>query len=84
MYDIVAREDFSESTFLLEVKHPLLAKAARTGQFVIVMSHVDGKRVPLTTADFSREQGTITLISQAGRTDCCNGGEKGRKSRKKG
>ena len=65
MYDIVAREDFSESTFLLEVHHPLLAKAARPGQFVIVMCQADGERIPLTIADFSPERGTVTLVIQA-------------------
>ncbi len=65
MYDVVTREDFSDSTFLLEVKHPLLAKAARAGQFVITMSHADGERIPLTIADFSVERGTITLVIQA-------------------
>lgn len=65
MYDIVSREDFSESTFLLEVKYPLLAKAAKPGQFVIVMSHADGERIPLTIADFSSERGTVTLVIQA-------------------
>ncbi len=65
MYDIVAREDFSGSTFLLEVKHPLLAKAARPGQFVIVMSQADGERIPLTIADFSVDRGTVTLVIQA-------------------
>jgi NAD(P)H-flavin reductase len=65
MYDIVAREDFSESTFLVEVQHPLLAKAARPGQFVIVMCQADGERIPLTIADFSAEQGTVTLVIQA-------------------
>ncbi len=65
MYDIVTREDFSENTFLLEVRHPMLAKAARPGQFVIVMSHADGERIPLTLADFSVERGTVTLVVQA-------------------
>ncbi|MDH3282316.1 MAG: sulfide/dihydroorotate dehydrogenase-like FAD/NAD-binding protein, partial [Gammaproteobacteria bacterium] len=65
MYDIVTREDFSDATFLLEVKHPLLAKVARPGQFVIVMSHADGERIPLTIADFSVERGTVTLVVQA-------------------
>ncbi len=65
MYDIVAREDFSGSTFLLEVKHPLLAKAAKPGQFVIVMSQADGERIPLTIADFSVDRGTVTLVIQA-------------------
>ncbi|MDH3468256.1 MAG: sulfide/dihydroorotate dehydrogenase-like FAD/NAD-binding protein, partial [Gammaproteobacteria bacterium] len=65
MYDIIAREDFSESTFLIEVRHPLLAKAARPGQFVIVMCQADGERIPLTIADFSPARGTITLVIQA-------------------
>ncbi len=65
MYEIVSREDFSPATFLLEVRHPMLAKAARPGQFVIVMSHADGERIPLTIADFSVERGTVTLVIQA-------------------
>ncbi|MBL0140882.1 MAG: sulfide/dihydroorotate dehydrogenase-like FAD/NAD-binding protein [Betaproteobacteria bacterium] len=64
-YEIVAREDFSDVTFLLEVRHPMLAKAARAGQFVIVMEHEHGERIPLTIADFDREAGTITLVIQA-------------------
>jgi len=64
-FEIVAREDFSDVTYLLEIKHPLMAKAARPGQFVIVMSHPEGERIPLTIADFNREKGTITLVIQA-------------------
>jgi len=64
-FEIVAREDLSPATFLLEVRHPLMAKAARPGQFVIVMSHAEGERIPLTIADFDRERGTITLVIQA-------------------
>ncbi len=65
MYKILAREDFSEVTFLLEVHYPMLAKAAKPGQFVIVMVHADGERIPLTIADFSSERGTITLVIQS-------------------
>jgi NAD(P)H-flavin reductase len=64
-FEIVAREDFSDVTYLLEFHHPLMAKAARPGQFVIVMSHEHGERIPLTIADFDREKGTITLVIQA-------------------
>jgi NAD(P)H-flavin reductase len=64
-FTIVAREDFSDATFLLEVSHPLMARAARPGQFVIVMSHEHGERIPLTIADYDRENGTITLVIQA-------------------
>lgn len=62
---IVRREDFSDVTYLLEICHPLMAKAAHPGQFVIVMSHEHGERIPLTIADFDRENGTITLVIQA-------------------
>lgn len=64
-FEIVAREDFSEVTYLLEVRHPQMAKAAKPGQFVIVMEHEKGERIPLTIADFDRDKGTITLVIQA-------------------
>jgi NAD(P)H-flavin reductase len=64
-YEVVTRQDFSDVTFLLEIRHPLLAKAARPGQFVIVMAHEHGERIPLTIADFDRDKGTITLVIQA-------------------
>jgi NAD(P)H-flavin reductase len=64
-YEIVAREDFSDVTFLLEVRHPMLAKAAKAGQFVIVMASEHGERIPLTIADYDRDKGTITLVIQA-------------------
>jgi sulfide dehydrogenase subunit beta len=64
-FEIVRRQDFSDVTYLLEVSHPMLAKAARPGQFVIVMSREEGERIPLTIADFDREKGTITLVIQA-------------------
>ncbi|MBI5259947.1 MAG: sulfide/dihydroorotate dehydrogenase-like FAD/NAD-binding protein [Burkholderiales bacterium] len=64
-FEIVTREDFSETTYLLEVRHPLMARAARPGQFVIVMLHEHGERIPLTIADYDRERGTITLVIQA-------------------
>ena len=64
-FQIVTRVDFSEHTYLLEIHHPQMARAARPGQFVIVMEHEHGERIPLTLADFDVEQGTITLVIQA-------------------
>jgi sulfide dehydrogenase subunit beta len=80
--EIVGREDFSEVTYLLAVHHPLMARAARPGQFVIVMSQEHGERIPLTIADFDAKRGTITLVIQAvGKTTremqrACQPGEK--------
>lgn len=64
-YRIVARQDFSDVTYLLEIEHPLLAQAAKPGQFVIVMAEEHGERIPLTIADFDRVKGTFTLVIQA-------------------
>ena len=61
-YEIVARRDFSDVTYLLEVRHPMLAKAAKAGQFVIVMASEHSERIPLTIADYDRDKGTITLV----------------------
>jgi len=61
----VTRQDLSDLTYLLEIHHPMMAKAARPGQFVIVMSHRHGERIPLTIADFDRDRGTVTLVIQA-------------------
>ena len=64
-FEILGREDFSEVTYSLVIHHPMMARAAKPGQFVIVMSHEAGERIPLTIADFDREKGTITLVVQA-------------------
>lgn len=64
-FEIVGRQDFSEVTYLLEIRHPMLARTAQPGQFVIVMAHPEGERIPLTIADFNRGTGTITLVIQA-------------------
>ena len=64
-FSILARIDFSENTFLLEILHPAMAKAARPGQFVIVISNDHSERIPLTIADFDREKGSVTLVVQA-------------------
>ncbi len=66
---IVTREDFSDVTYLIEFHHPMMARAAQPGQFVIVVAHDHGERIPLTIADFDRDKGTVTLVVQAvGRT----------------
>jgi NAD(P)H-flavin reductase len=64
-FEIVGREDYSDVTYELEIRHPTMAKAAKAGQFVIVMEHEHGERIPLTLADFDPEKGTITLVIQA-------------------
>ena len=64
-FEIVRREDFSDVTYLLEILHPRMARVAKPGQFVIVMEHDHGERIPLTLADFDPDRGTVTLVVQA-------------------
>lgn len=57
------------------VEAPLVASAARPGQFVIIRIDEKGERIPLTISDSDAAEGTITLIfQQVGKTTnklCC-------------
>jgi ferredoxin--NADP+ reductase len=46
------------------VEAPEIARKHRAGQFVIVLLHDHGERIPLTIADSDAEAGTITLVVQ--------------------
>ncbi len=46
------------------VSDPQIAKKHQAGQFVIVMLHDEGERIPLTISDSDKEAGTITLVVQ--------------------
>ncbi len=64
MYRIVSKEQFSEKVFRLRVEAPLIAKAYRAGNFVIVRVGEKGERIPLTIAHADPEKGIITLVIQ--------------------
>jgi glutamate synthase (NADPH/NADH) small chain len=65
MYQIVKREQFGPVTFLWEVIAPEVAKACQPGHFVMVRIDERGERIPLTVADFDRNEGTVTVVVQA-------------------
>jgi ferredoxin--NADP+ reductase len=64
MYKILDKQAFSDVTKLMVVHAPHVARKARAGQFIIVRIDEKGERIPLTIADFNRENGTITIIFQ--------------------
>lgn len=64
MYEIVQKEVLAPKIKLFKVLAPEIAKKAQPGQFIILRIGEDGERIPLTIADFDREQGTITIIFQ--------------------
>ena len=65
MNKVVSKEKFSENVTKLVVEAPLIARARRAGNFVIVRSGANGERIPLTIADADPQAGTITLVIQA-------------------
>ncbi len=64
MYEILAKEDLAPVTRLFVIKAPAVARKGRAGQFVIVRLHQEGERIPLTIADYDREEGTLILVVQ--------------------
>lgn len=64
MYRIIKKKKLNSSVTLMKIDAPLVAKKAEPGQFVILRVNDEGERVPLTIADFNREEGSITIIFQ--------------------
>jgi ferredoxin--NADP+ reductase len=64
MYKIINTQVLSDAVKLIVVEAPHISHAAQPGQFVIVLTHEQGERLPLTIADHDPERGTITLVVQ--------------------
>lgn len=64
MFKILRKEELNESTVLMEINAPKIAKRARPGQFIIIKNGTQGERIPLTIADYDREKGSVTIIFQ--------------------
>ena len=64
MFTIRKKQLLSPSVYRYEVDAPRVAEKTQPGQFVILRTHEEGERIPLTVADFDREKGVLTLIFQ--------------------
>lgn len=64
MFTIKRKEILNPTVTLMEIDAPLIAKKAQPGQFIILRVDEDGERIPLTVADYDRENGTVTIIFQ--------------------
>jgi ferredoxin--NADP+ reductase len=64
-HKILSKKQLSEDVFTAEIEAPLVARARRPGQFVIIsLNNEYGERIPLTIADADPARGTIRLIWQ--------------------
>ena len=62
---IVAKTALAEGIVEFTVRSPLVARAARAGQFVRVLGWDHGELIPLTLADWDARAGTIDLVIQS-------------------
>lgn len=60
----IKKEQLATNTKLFDLEAPLIAKKCLPGQFVILRIDEQGERIPLTIADYNRENGIITIVVQ--------------------
>src|SRR3970282_118161 len=64
MARIIETRRLTPVTKLFRLDAPLIAVAARPGQFVMLRVREGGERIPVTIADHDRAAGTITIVVQ--------------------
>ena len=64
MFEILQKERIGPGVSRAVISAPEIARAHKPGQFIILRTHEDGERIPLTVADKDLEKGTITLVWQ--------------------
>jgi len=62
MFKVLEQRMIVPNIHLLRLEAPAVAREAKPGQFVIVRATEDGERIPLSIADWSPEDGTVTIV----------------------
>ena len=69
MYKIVNKKTIAHKETLFEVEAPDIAAKAKAGQFVIIVPHEKGERIPLTICDYDANKGTVSFaFHEVGKT----------------
>jgi ferredoxin--NADP+ reductase len=64
MYQIVDKKRLSSNVVQMTIEVPLVARAIKPGQFIIIMVYEKGERIPLTVVTSDRNRGLITIVFQ--------------------
>jgi ferredoxin--NADP+ reductase len=64
MYQIVDKKRLSSNVVQMTIEAPLVARAIKPGQFIIIMVYEKGERIPLTVVTSDRNRGLITIVFQ--------------------
>jgi len=60
--EILLKQDLVPNIHLLKIAAPNVAKKAQPGQFVVIRIDDRGERIPLTIADWDREEGSVIIV----------------------
>ena len=63
-FEIISKQRLAPNVNEYVVYAPLVAKHCLAGQFIILRTDEDGERVPFTICDYSREDGTVSILVQ--------------------
>lgn len=64
LFEILNKEQLAPQIVSMNVYAPRLAMSAKPGQFLIVISHSKGERIPLTVCDSDVSEGSIRIVFQ--------------------
>ncbi len=62
MFEVIRKEMIVPNMHLMTVSAEDISQKIEPGQFIIVRSHKDGERIPLSVADWNRDSGELTFI----------------------
>lgn len=65
MYEIISKQMLTPTICRMRVAAPMLAAAAKPGQFLMVRADEYGERIPLTISDYDRQEGSVTIVTQS-------------------
>ena len=63
-YQIVSKKNLCDRVNEYVIYAPLVSRHCRAGQFIILRIDSEGERVPFTICDYSRENGTVSIMVQ--------------------
>lgn len=63
-FEIVTKKSLAPNVNEYVVYAPLVAKHCLAGQFIVLRTDEDGERVPFTVCDYSRADGTVSILVQ--------------------
>ena len=64
-YEILYKNELCTNQYEIKVHAPFITKNAKAGQFIILRTDENSERIPLTIADYDRENAILTVVYMA-------------------